>query len=104
MLNYINFAICYSLNGIQVEFGLTKKFFKIGSDFFLIVRKIIKKRGFTSDPLIERYLENFFLIGDVTNEFVLINIKNIINKSCILRNAEFNEVFRSRCTELNEHN
>ena len=68
-----------SLNGIQVKFGLTKKNFKIGSDVSLSVRKINIKRGFTRDPLIERYLEKIFIIGEVTTEFVLINIKNIVS-------------------------
>jgi hypothetical protein len=48
-------------------------------------------------------IDNFFLIGKISNELKIIKIEQILNKSCILNNIECNEIFLSKCTELQEH-
>jgi hypothetical protein len=52
---------------------------------------------------LQAYIDNFFLIGKMSNELKIIKIEQIKNKACILNNYEFNEIFFSKCTELQEH-
>ena len=52
---------------------------------------------------LQAYIDNFFLIGKMSNELKIIKIEQIINKACILNNYECNEIFFSKCTELQEH-
>jgi hypothetical protein len=47
--------------------------------------------------------ENFFLIGHLSNEYEIINKNQILTKSSILQHNKCEEIFFSRCTELNEH-
>ncbi len=51
----------------------------------------------------EDSIDNFFLIGQMSDELKIIKIEQIINKACFLNNIECNMIFFSKCTELQEH-
>ena len=70
---------------------------------YAIIQIANKKRSLTNDNELNAILDNFFLIGHLTNEYEIINIYQILTKSSILQNNECEEIFFNRCTELNEH-
>ena len=101
-----NYAICYHQQG-KIEFGLIKKFWQVESNncsIFCVVQKLSKKNKLSEDDEIENYLDNFFLIANLEENYSFIHINKILNKCTILKNAELNEIFVSRCSELKEHN
>jgi hypothetical protein len=57
----------------------------------------------TNDNELNDILENFFLIGHLSNEYEIINKNQILTKASILQHNKCEEIFFSRCTELNEH-
>jgi hypothetical protein len=69
------------------------KFLKIGSQVYAIIKTANKKRPFTSDMELQAKIDNFFLIGKMSNELKIIKIEQILNKACILNNIECNEIF-----------
>jgi hypothetical protein len=69
------------------------KFLKIGNQLYSIIKTANKKRPFSSDMELQAYIDNFFLIGKMSNELKIIKIEQIINKACILNNYECNEIF-----------
>jgi hypothetical protein len=99
-----NYGICYHQQG-KIEFGLIKKFLQINnSNIFCVVQNLSKKSRFGDDDEIETYLDNFFIIADLEENFSFINVNQILNKCTILKNEVLNEIFVSRCSELKEHN
>jgi hypothetical protein len=83
-----------------------KNYFKAiaDADYFCIVQNLSKKSRFSDDDEIETYLDNFFIIADLEENFSFINANQILNKCTILKNEVLNEIFVSRCSELKEHN
>jgi hypothetical protein len=60
------------------------KFLKIGNQLYSIIKTANKKRPFSSDMELQAYIDNFFLIGKMSNELKIIKIEQIIN-TCILK-------------------
>ena len=86
-----------------VKFGFISKFLKIETKIYAIIQIAYKKRSLTNNNELNDILENFFLIGHLSNEYEIININQIFTKSSILQHNKCEEIFFSRCTELNEH-
>ena len=76
---------------------------QINNNIQIIIKKAFKKRPFTNDTELEKNLEHFFYIGQISNEYEIISLNKIINKCCFLYNNVCNEIFFSLCTELQEH-
>jgi hypothetical protein len=71
---------------------------------FCIDQNLSKKSRFSDDDEIETYLDNFFIIADLEENFSFTNANQILNKCTILKNEVLNEIFVSRCSKLKEHN
>ena len=98
-----NFALCYTNTSGKVEFGMAIRFLKIDKHVYSIVKTENKKRPFTCDMELQDSIDIFFLIGQMSDDLKIIKIEQIINKACFLNNIECNEIFFSKCTELQEH-
>ena len=55
---------------------------------------------FVQEVELEKELNNFFLIGQITNIYEIIPIHDILNKCTILDNQALGEIYISRCSAL----
>ena len=85
-----NFALCYTNTSGKVEFGFALRFLKIDKQVYSIVKTAIKKRPFTCDMELQDTIDNFFLIGKMSDELKIIKIEQITNKACFLKSIECN--------------
>ena len=74
------------LGGVR-KIGILRKFFKIENSIYCFVQDLGKKYNFIEDieeniPVIS-YLDKFFLICNICNNFTVISITQIITK-CVL--------------------
>jgi hypothetical protein len=72
----------------------------------ILIQNVSKKSGpvkISCHMELQESIDNFFLIGQMSDELKIIKIEQIINKACFLNNIECNEIFFSKCTELQEH-
>jgi hypothetical protein len=95
-----DFAICYTSRSSTVKFGFISKFLKIETKTFFIsnlnnsiIQIAYKKRSLTNDNELNDILEKFFLIGHLSNEYEIINKKQILTKSSILQHNKCEEIF-----------
>jgi hypothetical protein len=99
-LSATNHALCYEDNLRNIKFAFIKRFVKIGNETYSIIRKVQKKRAISSQRIqdleLNEIIDKFFLIGNLSSEFEIIKINQIVNKSCILVNDDCNEIFFSR--------
>ena len=96
-----NYAICY--DECNVQFAFISNIVQFNGNIYCIIRKIAKKREFVQEVELEKELNNFFLIGQITNIYEIIPIHDILNKCTILDNQALGEIFISRCSALKEH-
>ena len=96
-----NFAIAYNNKQNQLTFGLIKNIYNIKNSIYIISQKLVKSKYFSSNHVIEYYLNKYFMICSLSDNLEIIKLENILNKCVLIVNA--NEYFISICNELNEH-
>jgi len=112
---YRNYNVVFNHNSHR-EFGLIKSLYSIENSIYCVLQFFEKKRNFIDDipenESIIQTLDLFFLIFNLTNNLILVNVENIIGKCVSSNNGEenflsilkkikiFNKVFKSMIIDL----